>query len=43
MKFYYSLRAICAGEFKVPPIAAECMYNPLIASSASSGTMTIVR
>ncbi len=43
VKFYYSLRAISAGEFKVPPVAAECMYNPLIAGSASSGSMTITR
>lgn len=42
-KFYYSVRAISAGEFKVPPIQAECMYNPLIASSASSGAVTVVR
>jgi uncharacterized protein YfaS (alpha-2-macroglobulin family) len=42
-KFYYSLRAICAGDFKIPPVAAECMYNPLVASSASSGVMTIKR
>jgi alpha-2-macroglobulin len=43
VKFYYSLRATCAGEFKVPPVAAECMYNPLVASSSSSGAVTIVR
>jgi len=43
VKFYYSLRATCAGEFKVPPVAAECMYNPLVAGSASSGAVTIVR
>lgn len=42
-KFYYSVRAISAGEFKIPPVAAECMYNPLIASSASSGIVTIAR
>ncbi len=42
-KFYYSVRAICAGEYKVPPISAECMYNPMIASSASSGAMTVTR
>ncbi len=42
-KFYYSLRAICAGDFKVPPVAAECMYNPLIGSSASSGAVKISR
>ncbi len=43
VKFYYSLRATCAGEFKVPPVAAECMYNPLVASSSSSGAVTIVK
>lgn len=43
VKFYYSLRAISAGVFKVPPVAAECMYNPLIGSSASSGTVIISR
>ncbi len=43
LKFYYSLRAVCAGVFKLPPIAAECMYNPLIAGSASSGLVTVVR
>ncbi|MBK7141409.1 MAG: alpha-2-macroglobulin family protein [bacterium] len=43
MKFYYSLRAICAGEFKIPPVSAECMYNPMIASSASSGALTVTR
>jgi hypothetical protein len=39
--FYYSLRAIAAGEFTVPPISAECMYNPLIAGSGSSGILTV--
>lgn len=43
VKFYYSLRAISGGLFKVPPVAAECMYNPLIGSSASSGTVLISR
>jgi len=42
MEFYYSLRVIAAGEFVVPPIAAECMYNPLIAGAGSSGLMTVV-
>ncbi len=41
LKFYYSLRVICAGTFKIPPVAAECMYNPLIAGSASSGAVTV--
>ncbi|MDD4052387.1 MAG: alpha-2-macroglobulin family protein, partial [candidate division Zixibacteria bacterium] len=43
LKFYYSLRAVCAGNFKLPPVAAECMYNPLVAGSASSGLVTVVR
>ncbi len=43
VKFYYSVRAICPGDFKVPPIAAECMYNPLIGSSSSSGVLKISR
>jgi uncharacterized protein YfaS (alpha-2-macroglobulin family) len=41
-EYYYSLRAVCAGEFKIPPIAAECMYNPLIAGASSAGIITIV-
>lgn len=41
--FYYSLRAISAGDFTIPPVAAECMYNPLIAGAASSGRITIKR
>lgn len=43
LKFYYSLRAVCAGRFTLPPVAAECMYNRLIAGSASSGVVTVVR
>jgi uncharacterized protein YfaS (alpha-2-macroglobulin family) len=43
VRFYYSARAICTGEFKVPPVAAECMYNPLIAGAASSGMVTITK
>jgi len=43
LKFYYSLRAVCAGQFTLPPVAAECMYNPLVAGSASSGVVTVVR
>lgn len=35
--YYYSLRCIAAGNFIVPPVAAECMYNPTIAGAASSG------
>ena len=41
-RFYYSLRAVCAGDFTLPPISAECMYNPLIAGSGSSGRIKIL-
>lgn len=39
--FYYGVRVISQGDFIVPPVAAECMYNPLVSSSASSGRVTI--
>jgi uncharacterized protein YfaS (alpha-2-macroglobulin family) len=39
--YYYSLRAVSAGEFVVPPVAAECMYNPLIAGASSSGRLNV--
>ena len=40
-QFYYSARVIAAGQFNVPPVAAECMYDPTIASSASSGYIKV--
>ena len=39
--FYYSLRVVAAGDFNVPPVAGECMYDPTIASAASSRIMTV--
>lgn len=42
-RFYYSLRAISVGDFAVPPVMAECMYNPAIAAAASSGRIKIIR
>lgn len=41
VEFYYSLRAISAGKFAIPPIAAECMYNPMVAGASSSGVLMI--
>ncbi len=41
--YYYSLRAISSGIFIVPPIAADCMYNPPIAGASSSGMMTVTK
>ncbi|MBD3217066.1 MAG: hypothetical protein GF310_02230, partial [candidate division Zixibacteria bacterium] len=40
-EYYYSLRAISAGEFSIPPVAAECMYNPVISGAGSSGTVIV--
>jgi hypothetical protein len=42
LEFYYTVRVIAAGEFVVPPVMGECMYNPLVASAASSGKMIVI-
>ena len=39
--YYYSLRVISRGDINVPPLAAECMYDPTIASAASSGQLFV--
>jgi uncharacterized protein YfaS (alpha-2-macroglobulin family) len=41
LHFYYGVRAIAAGAFVIPPVAAECMYNPLMAGAGSSGRLTV--
>jgi hypothetical protein len=41
LNFYYGARTISQGEFAVPPVSAECMYNPLVAGAGSSGRMTV--
>jgi uncharacterized protein YfaS (alpha-2-macroglobulin family) len=41
-QFYYSARVIAAGDFTIPPVAAECMYDPTIASAASTGHMSVI-
>ncbi|MCK4257480.1 MAG: hypothetical protein KAX49_00785 [Halanaerobiales bacterium] len=41
--FYYTLRAVTVGEFILPPIKAECMYEPEISSISSSGKINIVK
>ena len=38
-KFYYALRAVTQGEFTLPPISAEAMYDPT--KSAVVGSMGI--
>lgn len=41
-KFYYALRAVTRGEFALPPVAAEAMYDPTKSSAASSGRIRVV-
>ncbi len=41
--FHYTLRAVTVGEFVLPPIKAECMYEPEISSISGSGSIKIVK
>lgn len=41
--FYYALRAVTVGEFVLPPIKAECMYEPEISSISATGMLRIVK
>jgi len=41
-KFHYALRAVTRGEFTLPPISAEAMYDPSNSSVAGSGKIKIV-
>ena len=41
-KFYYALRAVTRGDFALPPVAAEAMYDPTKSSVASSGRIRVV-
>jgi len=43
LHFYYGLRTVSAGDFVVPPVAAECMYNPLVAGAGSSDRVVVTR
>ncbi|MCI0512259.1 MG2 domain-containing protein, partial [candidate division KSB1 bacterium] len=40
--FYYALRAVTVGEFTLPPIKGEAMYDPVYSSIASSGVIRVV-
>ena len=42
-KFYYALRAVTVGEFVLPPVAAEAMYDPAKSSAANSGSVKVVQ
>jgi uncharacterized protein YfaS (alpha-2-macroglobulin family) len=39
--YYYAARVISAGDFLVPPVSGECMYDPTIRSAGSSGRISI--
>ncbi len=39
--FYYAVRAVTSGSFTLPPIKAECMYDPSIHSTSGKGSVTV--
>jgi alpha-2-macroglobulin len=39
--FYYLARAVTPGRYTVPPVSAECMYDPEVRSVTSHTEMTI--
>ena len=41
--FYYLARAVTPGKFTVPPVSAECMYDPEVRSVTSQSEMTIAK
>jgi uncharacterized protein YfaS (alpha-2-macroglobulin family) len=41
--FCYLARAVTPGKFTVPPVSAECMYDPEIRSVTSQTEMTIAK
>jgi uncharacterized protein YfaS (alpha-2-macroglobulin family) len=42
-QLFYAVRAVSCGEFILPSIKAECMYDPEIRSFASSGQIVVKR
>ena len=42
-KFHYALRAVTRGEFTLPPVTAEAMYDPANSSVAGSGKIKVGR
>jgi uncharacterized protein YfaS (alpha-2-macroglobulin family) len=41
--FYYAVRAVTCGQFILPSIKAECMYEPEISSFSSSGQLGVLQ
>jgi len=42
VQFYYTLRAVTAGRFVLPPVKGEAMYDPFKSSVANSGMIRVV-
>jgi uncharacterized protein YfaS (alpha-2-macroglobulin family) len=41
--FYYLARAVTPGKYLVPPVSAECMYEPDVRSVTSQSEMIIIK
>ena len=41
--FYYAARVVTEGDFTLPPVLAECMYDAALRSVASSGQVRVIR
>jgi uncharacterized protein YfaS (alpha-2-macroglobulin family) len=41
--FHYTLRAVTAGQFTLPPVRAEAMYDPEVMSTRGAGAINVVR
>jgi uncharacterized protein YfaS (alpha-2-macroglobulin family) len=41
-KYHYAARAVTVGEFVLPPVAAEAMYDPAKSSVANSGRLKVI-
>ena len=41
MTYQYAVRAVTKGTFSLPPVAAECMYNPGVRSLNGAGRIEI--
>ena len=40
-RFYYTVRAVTEGIFTLPPVRAEAMYAPMVASTSGSGRVVV--
>jgi len=43
VNYYYTLRAVTAGSFELPPVKVESMYDPAITSISGAGAITILK